>query len=184
MYCKFYKEYCELADNFTVIVDTREQPNERYDSRIKAFDSLGIEHERQTLDVGDYSAIVTLPNGRVLDFTDRVSIERKMDIEELIQCFTSERERFENELLRAKNSDCKLYVATESGCYDDLVKGNYQKQASTRGVLGTYHTYEERYNANFQWVTPDTFPTFVYHTLRRFILDYLMTNYPNGDILL
>lgn len=183
MYCRYYNEYRNLAENFTLIVDTREQPTPRFEDRIAAFESMGVKIERQALNVGDYSAIVSLPNGRILDFTDQISVERKMDIKELICCFTTKRERFENELLRAQVAGCKLYVATESGCYDDLVTGNYPNNAPSQSLLYTYHTYEERYDANFKWVTPETFPVFAYHTLRRFILDYLMTNYPNGEIL-
>lgn len=183
MYCKYYNEYRALAEHFTIIVDTREQPNQRFMDRMAAFESMGIKVEHQALNVGDYSAIVTLSNGRVVDFTDKISIERKMDIKELIYCFTTERDRFENELLRAQAAGCNLYVATESGCYDDLVSGNYPNQVSPKVLVNTYHTYEERYDANFQWLSPKTFPTFTYQTLRRFILDYLMTTYPNGEIL-
>ncbi len=106
-----------------------------------------------------------------------------MDISELIRCFTTARERFENELLRAKNAGSRLLIATESECYDDLISGNYPNRAPSKVLVNTYHTYEERYGANFQWVSPQTFPTFTYQSLRRFILDYLMTTYPNGEIL-
>lgn len=42
-----------------------------------------------------------------------------------------------------------------------------------KNVLATYHTFEKRYGCSFIFVTPETFPTFVYETLRRYIMDDL-----------
>ena len=111
--------------------------------------------------------------GETIDYSDKLSIERKMDLRELIACFGPERDRFEAELYRAWKKGCRLYVAIEGGCYADLVAGNYPNNHEVKNVLATYHTFEKRYGCSFVFVTPETFPTFVYETLRRYIMDDL-----------
>ncbi len=184
MYCKFYEAYKELAKSFHLIIDTREQLTQRYEDRIKAFKEFPLDgYDRQKLDVGDYSAVLRLPNDYILDFTDLVSVERKMSVDELLDCFAANHERFEAELSRAKNSGCKLFIATEEGNYTQLVSGAYKRKISIDQVLSTYHTFQMRYDVRFEWVTPDTFVKFTYETLRRYIYEYLASNFPNGEVL-
>lgn len=183
MYCKFYDEYWELAKKFTLIIDTREQLTERFRRRVEAFDALSVPYERRKLEVGDYSAVLKLPNGEVMDFTSLISIERKADINELLQSWFSDRKRFLAELQKAKKMGCKLYVAIEDGSYEELGRGEYTKNVKPSIAVSTYHAHEMRYNVNHQWVTPETFPTFVCKTLQNFICEYLVAKYPNGEIL-
>ncbi len=184
MYCKHYEAYKNLSGKYHLIVDTREQENERYKNRIAEFEELPIdEWERQKLDVGDYSAVLRTPDEGLIDFTELISIERKMSIEELVDCLGKDHERFENELLRAKLNNIKVYVAIESGSYNDLVNGNYNRKTSVNQVVSSYHYFEDQYPVHFVWVTPNTFVRFVNETLRRFIYNHLAINYPNGEIL-
>ncbi len=184
MYCKFYEAYKDLSKNYIhLIVDTREQRTQRYEERIRAFEELRINGiTRQKLNTGDYSGILQLPNGNILDFTDLVSVERKMSLDELLDCFATNHKRFEAELIRAKNTGCKLFVATEEGSYAQLVSGNYTRKISVDQALSCYHNFQLRYGVQFEWVTPESFARFTYETLRRFIYDYLATHYPNGEI--
>ena len=168
-----YNACKRASETFSLIVDTREQQNMRYHKRMKDFQSLGVSPHRQTLGVGDYSATVQCPDGNVIDYTDKISVERKMDLHELIICFGPERDRFEAELRRAWEQGCKLYIAIEGGSYADLVSGNYSNQHSVKNALATYHTFEKRYGCSFVFVTPESFPTFVFETLRRYIMDDL-----------
>ena len=173
MVTKQYNACKRASETFNLIVDTREQQNSRYQQRMEDFQNLGVLPQRRTLNVGDYSAVVHLPKGEVIDYTGKLSIERKMDLRELIACFGPERDRFEAELRRAWEKCCKLYVAIEGGSYADLVAGNYPNDHNVKNVLATYHTFEKRYGCSFVFVTPETFPTFVYETLRRYIMDDL-----------
>lgn len=179
---KEYKACKHASETFTLVVDTREKDTDRLHQRIAQFEDMGLETTRRALFAGDYSAIAKLPYGRTMDYTRRISLERKADLEELIKCFGPERKRFEMELQRAHQSGCKLYVVTESGSYADLVAGNYKNDHDVKNVLATYHAFEQRYNCNFVFVTPETFPTFVYETLRRYIMDDLCSKCKKGEI--
>lgn len=178
-----YKMLKYISTNYDLIVDTREQINPRYESRIASFKRMGITPVRQKLDAGDYSAIAHTPNGDV-DYTRRVAHERKQNIEELITCFSSDRTRFEAELERAHKCGCRLYVVTEGGSYADLAAGNYRNDFDAKLALATYHSFEQRYNCHFVFVPPGAFPIFVHETLRRFIMDDLVAKFKAGKIKL
>ena len=74
----------------TLLVDTREQPTEKLKKRIE---QTGLPHERRKLEQGDYSCQCLLPDGKVLDFSNKVVIERKMNLDELCLCFGRERKK-------------------------------------------------------------------------------------------
>lgn len=183
---KDYNVADQMSKSYTLVIDTREKQNPRYFARLKGFqDILDFKGtlERQKLAVGDYSGIAITPSGNVIDYCSLVSVERKMDIEEYLSCCFGQRQRFESELRRAQEMSCKLYVAIESGSYPDLVAGNYKYPVAPKLAVSTYHTFEERYGVHFQFVTPESFPLYAYNTIRRFILEHLMRNFPNGGLI-
>ena len=92
-------ELKKSLESMTLLVDSREQPTENLKRRIE---QTGLPHERRKLDFGDYSCQCALPNGSILDFSNRAVIERKMNLDELCLCFGKERGRFEKEFERAK----------------------------------------------------------------------------------
>ena len=72
------------------------------------------------LKVGDYTIAVQLPNGEVINFQDKVVIERKADLNELCcNLFDSKSKdeegltRFERELKRAYEQGIKLHLLVE-----------------------------------------------------------------------
>ena len=75
-------------DTLTLLVDTREQPTARFAQRMAA---ARLPYTRKKLDFGDYSARCTLEDGRELDLSGSVAIERKMNLDELCQCYTRDR---------------------------------------------------------------------------------------------
>ncbi len=168
-----------ISEHYSLIVDTREKLNRRYYERMDNFEKLGIEAEREKLDFGDYSAIADTPTGYI-DYTHKIVIERKMDLEELIMCLSTDHDRFKNELQRAHDCGCKMYIATESGSYADIVAGNYKNHVSPKLVLTALHVFEQRYDCKFVFLTPETFPIFVHETLRRFIMEDLTRRYYGG----
>lgn len=171
-----------ISTNYDLIVDTREQINPRYESRIASFKRMGVMPVRRKLDAGDYSAIAKLPYG-IVDYTGRIAFERKMDTTELVSCFGGpNRARFEAELKRAHEAGCRLYVVIEDGSYADLAAGNYRNDVDPKVVLATYHTFENRYGCRFVFVPQGAFPIFVHETLRRYIMDDLMEQFEAGKI--
>lgn len=118
----FEVEKC--LESMTLLVDTREQPTKKLQDRLAA---AGLPHEHQKLDVGDYSCKCTLPGGEVLDFSAKVAIERKMNLDELCQCFGRERKRFEKEFERAKEAGTKIYLLVEGDNWEKAYNGKYRK---------------------------------------------------------
>ena len=178
-----YKMLKYISTNYDLVVDTREQINPRYEARMESFKRMGVTPVRRKLFAGDYSAVAHTPGGDV-DYTQKIAIERKMDIEELLVCLSTDRKRFEAELKRAHDTGCNLYVVTESGSYADIAAGNYRNQVPPQNALATYHAFEQRYGCHFVFVPPGAFPIFVHETLRRYIMDDLTVKLNSGKIKL
>ena len=94
----------KVLESFEILVDTREQLSKRAEAR---YTSFGSPYKRATLNYGDYTYNAALPDGtNILDVSDTVqplcAVERKMNLDELAQCFTHSRARFEREFKRAK----------------------------------------------------------------------------------
>lgn len=170
-----------ISTNYDLIVDTREQINPRYEARMESFQRMNLTPVRRKLFAGDYSAIAKTPHGTI-DYTERIAIERKMDMEELVTCLSRDRTRFKAELERAHKCGCRLYVVTEGGSYADLAAGNYRNDFDAKLALATYHAFENRYGCRFVFVPQGAFPIFVHETLRRYIMDDLMEQFEAGKI--
>lgn len=178
-----YRMLQYISTSYDLIVDTREQNNARYEKRMESFKRMGITPVCKKLFAGDYSAIAKLPH-ETIDYSSHVSVERKMDIEELLVCLSTDRKRFEAELKRAHDTGCNLYVVTESGSYADIAAGNYRNRVDPKNALATYHAFEQRYGCHFVFVPPGAFPIFVHETLRRYIMDDLTAKLNSGEIKL
>ena len=92
----------QILESMEILVDTREQSTPKSRQRYRSF---GVPYHRATLAYGDYTANYVLPDGRKLyDDSKTISpiciVERKMSLDELAQCFTHSRERFEREFKR------------------------------------------------------------------------------------
>ena len=73
------------------------------------------------LKVGDYTIAVQLPNGKVVNFQDKIVIERKADLNELASNFYDSKSKDENghtrierEFLRAKEQGLKIHLLIET----------------------------------------------------------------------
>lgn len=134
-------------DSMIVLVDTREQPSARSAQRLN---SLGVPYRRQKLNYGDYTYSFTLPNGEELH-PDGVSvngdavIERKMDLEELSQCFCQSRDRFKREFERAKEHNASIYLMIEDGSWLKLIRGRYNTKFNEKAYLASATAWMARY---------------------------------------
>ena len=84
-------ELQKTLESLTLLLDTREQETSSLKRRLKDID---LPHKRQKLDFGDYSCELTMLDGSVVRFDRLFVIERKMNIDELASCFTSQRKRW------------------------------------------------------------------------------------------
>ena len=134
-------------DSMTILADTREQPSARSEQRLN---SLGCDYRRQKLNYGDYTYNFILPDGQELykpnDSVDGVVvIERKMNLEELSQCFCQQRERFEREFERAKENNASIYLLVEDGNIEKILHGRYKTKFNNKAFTASVFAWMARY---------------------------------------
>lgn len=134
-------------DSMVVLVDTREQPSEKAEKRIK---SIGIRTERKKLEYGDYAYSFTLPDGSSVNkdgtIEPDVVIERKMSLDELAMCFCRERKRFKNEMNRAKEKNAKVYLLVEDATWENLITGKYRSNMNPKSFYSSLIAWCCRFN--------------------------------------
>ena len=138
---------------FTVLIDTREQPTARFETRIA---SMGVPAVRHKLDFGDYSAKVTLPNGEEYSLENAVCVERKMDLNELCSCFCQERKRFTREFERAKAAGAKIYLLVENASWEKIYWHYYTSRMTPKALAASLEAWMARYNCALLFCQPET----------------------------
>ncbi len=157
MYSPFEIE--KMLHSMEILVDTREQPNKRFEERTESF---GVPWTRQKLDFGDYSCRYTNLDGEQVSLQNVVAVERKMDGNELALCFGAERKRFEKEFIRAKEQGAKVYMLIEGENWEKLYAGLYGKDKRFRSKMrpesltASIHAFQARYDLNLQFCKPET----------------------------
>jgi ERCC4-type nuclease len=153
----------------TVIVDTREQETPLFKERIKAFPLW----QRQKLNAGDYSAKV-LANGGWVNIS--AAVERKMSIDELCYCYCHERDRFEREFNRAKESGIKLYMLIEGCTWEKIYRGFYASKMRPKSLVGSILSWLARYDCQILFCAANTSGKLIfdvmYYEARTFLLNY------------
>lgn len=141
-----------MLESMTVLVDTREQETDAFKKRVEGF---GYPFARKKLDYGDYSAEYTTPDGEKATLEKVVAIERKMNIDELCQCFTSGRDRFKREFERAKKDGCKIYLLVEQANYQKIKGKRYRSKLPPQTLNANMETWSARYNAQIRFYEPE-----------------------------
>lgn len=158
----------QVLDSMVILRDTREQDTARARRRYKAF---GIPCRKAVLDYGDYTYNAALPSGSIYDETDRImplcAIERKMNLDELAQCFTHDRKRFEAEMLRCQQHGGRMYLLIENGTWELLLLGKYRSRFRPKAFLGSLTAWMVRYDLQVFFCKEDTSPTLIREILYR-----------------
>lgn len=155
-------EVQEALHNMVIQVDTREQDTPAFRARVKQF---GCPIERVKLDYGDYTARTVLPDGRGFSLADKVTIERKMNLDELCQCYTKGRDRFQREFQRAIKDGAKTILLVEQASWKQAFEGNYRSQLSANALTASMLAWGERYNVHNYFCTPDVTGKLIYKIL-------------------
>lgn len=162
----------QVMKSFTILVDTREQRNTRSEQRYTQFGDVA--YERKTLQVGDYAYDIILPGGRhIVDQIAKsvmplISVERKMDLSELLGCFRAKKKaQFERELQRAKDANCKLIILVENGSLDDIYEKKYRSKMSPDVVMSYLEAYRARYDVSFVFISETHAGEYIKDTLFR-----------------
>lgn len=139
----------QVLESMIILHDTREQNTDRSRRRYASF---GIAHDTAVLDYGDYTYNATLPDGsQLLDCsTERIFpmcvIERKMNLDELAQCFTQERKRFKAEMERVREHGAKMWLLVEDATWENLLNGKYRSKMNPSAFVASLVAWSVRYN--------------------------------------
>lgn len=107
----------------TIKIDTREQRPYEFESPTEA----------GTISVGDYS---------ICGLEDHVAIERK-ELNDLIGCLTTDRGRFERELLKGKALD--YFALVIEATLSDLANGRYRSEMNPKSAIQSLLAFSVRY---------------------------------------
>lgn len=146
-------EIDDALNGMVCLVDTREQDTPRLRARIK---QMNCPYKRDKLDFGDYSATFPLPNGKWFSLADKVTIERKMHLDELCHCYCQDRDRFKYEFERAQAANAKIYMLIEDATWEKIYAGKYRSQMRSTALVASILAWMTRYNCTVIFCKPET----------------------------
>lgn len=129
-------------DTLVILYDTREQDTARLRARLEQIRAL-CPVERCTLPYGDYSARLTVDGE---PYMLPVSVERKMNLDEMCQCFCNGRKRFSREFERMEAAGGKMYLLLENASWDDVYKARYRSKMLPQSLIASLFTWLARYH--------------------------------------
>jgi len=171
----FYKykkdEIEKLLSSLVVLVDKREKVNNHI---IDYFEKRNIQYKIEKLKTGEYSAMLPKNDeyGIVRDLYYPIAIERKNSVDELVASIT-DRNRFENELIRAQKIHFILLVEEQDG-YEKLIRGDYISKYNPKALLGSLKAFESRYDFATVYQSQKVSGNFIFHHLYYYIREMLM----------
>lgn len=168
------KRIQEILKNMTIIVDTREQENSHITDY---FDRFNINHISRKLDYGDYSfeapVIPEIGLNEQMSFERRIVFERKHSLDELSGNLAQSRERFENELDRAKTDRAKLILMVEDGAWQKIIKHEYRTDLSEKSYLASLFSFQARYGIEVQFIDKNLAGWLICSTFKYFLRNEL-----------
>jgi len=135
------------SEKLKIIIDTREHAEVICRYIIPYFNRNGIEFVFEKLDFGDYSFIY---NG--VDYRDKFVIERKMSLVELAGNLSKGRQRFEAEMLRAKEKGAKIILMVENGCWGGILDKTYNTKFGVKAYYATLLSWRLKYDLTIDFV--------------------------------
>lgn len=146
-------------ESMVCLVDTREQDTPRLRARLR---EMGCPWERRKLEFGDYSVKCDS-----MDLSTSIAIERKMNLDELCNCYCRERKRFEREFERARQAGAKVYLLVEDGSWEDAYSGKYRSRMSPESLVASIQAWLARYNCQVIFCQPKTTGRLIHDILYR-----------------
>ena len=126
-----------------ILVDTREQETTRSKARYAQF---GCPYERTTIKTGDYSVKFQLPDGDWYDMSGEISVERKMNLDEICMCFGEQRKRFIKEFERLKENNIRMWLLIENASFKKAYDGTYRSRYRPQSLVASLLAWQARYN--------------------------------------
>ena len=163
-------EVKKMLSSIIILYDTREQETDALKKRLEGFKCSS---ERYKLSFGDYSIAYIDLSGEKVYMDNKVSVERKMSLDELCTCFTDGRDRFEREFLRAKEIGAKIHLLVEEASYEKIFNGSYKSKLNSDALIASCLAWSNRYDILLHFCHRETTPRLIYKILYYFLKDYL-----------
>ena len=138
------------------------------------------------LKVGDYTIAVQLLNGEVINFQDKVVIERKADLNELASNFYDSKSKDENgltrierEFLRAKEKGIKIHllIETEDAISKILSSKHFRydkaSKINPKAFMSMFLSLCNRYNINVWYCNKKDSARLIHDVLYYYCKEYL-----------
>jgi ERCC4-type nuclease len=146
------KKLQTLLSNIEIIIDTRENNTKHLTDY---WDKQNIQYKFEKLDQGDYSFRI-LPCSDIgfngMSYADIIAIERKADLTEISGNVSQQRDRFERELLRAKENNMSFTLLIEDGSFEDIIRHRYSTNLSEKSFIASLLTFRYRYNIAIEFI--------------------------------
>lgn len=159
-------EVRDALESMVILVDTREQDTPSFHWRVEHFPQW----RREKLNCGDYGCELSV-RGETVRIP--AAIERKMSLDELCQCFTSGRGRFQREFERAQNAAVQLHLLVENADWEKIYSGQYRSKMSPESLIGSLLSWSIRYNIRIYFCKPSTTPQQIRKILHYEAREYL-----------
>jgi ERCC4-type nuclease len=144
----------------TILIDTREQ-----DLHIlKKLETLNVPYVRKKLNYGDYSFEF---NGE--SYENKIVIERKGSLDEIIGNFTKGRDRFKREFERSKG--CKVILMVEASI-EQLEARNYRSRMSPNDLKSFLKTWCNKFQIELKFVEKERACEFVLKCFRDYFIKF------------
>ena len=136
------------------------------------------------LKVGDYTIAVQLPSGEVINFQDKVVIERKADLNELCCNFFDKKDeegktRLERELDRAKEQGIKVILLVEvDNMHSKILSSKYFRfdkasKVSPKAFNSILRSLQAKYNISIEYCKKDDSARLIHDILYYHAREYL-----------
>lgn len=162
-----------MEKSMLILVDSREK---KHNHILDYFNKHKISYQVEKLEYGDYSFMIPAQaaGGALIFFHRDIVIERKSSLEELSGNLAQGRERFEKELLRARNDQAKIYLMVEDkGGYSSIISHRYQTQLAPAAFAASLKTFEMRFGANIQFIDKEYSGYYITSTFQYFLRESL-----------
>lgn len=151
----FYKysdqETKTILSNIVILCDTREKKDSHI---LDWFNEKKVTYQKYKLEYGDYSFMIPanpiMGTMRDTYFDREIVVERKAHLEELSGNLAQNRDRFENEFMRAKDSRKILLI--EKGSLSDIWDDAYNTQFKPASYMASLLTFQARYGLEVMFV--------------------------------
>lgn len=158
------KELADELKRLVIICDTREQ--DRHVSEY--FEKHKIPTITRKIDTGDYSCQLDQNT-----FEREIVVERKHNLDEICGNFTTERERFEREFMRAKAYGTKVHLVIENASWTDVFLGNYRSKLPVKSLLGSLFSWMVRFNVTVTFCKPEESARIIYGIFYYYVREVL-----------